>query len=157
MSAARQALFEHNPFDFEWWAVSQVNGQPNEKQVGDKGIDGVARFPLGGKEVGKILISVKGGKQLNPAMDRDLRGTIERHKAEMGILITQHEPTRGMLDEVNHSGSYTHPANGQVFPRLQILTTTELLTGKRPNMPGTNLPYIAAAKAPAKSTSAELF
>jgi len=62
-----------------------------------------------------------------------------------------------MLDEDNHSDSYTHPANGQVFPRLQIVTTTELLAGKRPNMPGTSLPYIAASKAPAKSKSAALF
>lgn len=156
-SAGAQALFDHNPFDFHRWALSLINGQPNEKQVGDKGIDGVARFPLGGNDNGKILISVKGGRQLNPAMVRDLRGTIERQNAEMGILITQHEPTRGMLDEVNHSGSYIHPANGQAFPRLQIITTTELLAGKRPNLPGTSLPYIAASKADAKSTSAALF
>jgi len=91
-SDGAQALFDHNPFDFERWAVSWVNGQPKEKQVGDKRTDGVTRFPLGGNNTGKILISGKGGKQLNPAMVRDLRGTIERHKAEMGILITQHEP-----------------------------------------------------------------
>lgn len=45
MGAAR-ALFERSPFDFERWAVSRLNAQPNEKQVRDKGVDGVARFYL---------------------------------------------------------------------------------------------------------------
>ncbi|EPD82998.1 hypothetical protein HMPREF1529_03078 [Microbacterium sp. oral taxon 186 str. F0373] len=104
-----QALFDRNPFDFERWAVSQINAQPNEKQVGDHGIDGVARFTLDGsvKNLGRVLVSVKGGKSLNPGMVRDLEGTITAQKAEMGVLIVQHEPTRGMLDVVNHSGTFT--------------------------------------------------
>ncbi len=44
--ASALALFSRSPFDFERWAVSLVNGQPNQKQVGDKGIDGVARFAI---------------------------------------------------------------------------------------------------------------
>jgi site-specific DNA-methyltransferase (adenine-specific) len=155
--AGAQALFNHNPFDFERWAVAQVNAQPNEKQVGDKGIDGIARFPLGGKnEFGKILISVKGGKQLNPAMVRDLSGTVETQKAAMGVLITQHEPTRGMTDAVNHAGSYVHPSHGATYPRLQIITVTELLAGKKPDLPPTILPYIAA-KAASQDTATPLF
>ncbi|MDO7881198.1 DNA methyltransferase [Salinibacterium soli] len=157
-TAGAQALFNRNPFDFERWAVSQLNAQPNEKQVGDKGIDGVARFLLGGKnEFGRILVSVKGGKQLNPAMVRDLRGTIERQKAELGVLITQTDPTAGMIDEVNHSGSYTHPASGQIYPRLQIITTAELMSGKRPQLPPTVLPYIAASRSAGPDTSVALF
>jgi DNA modification methylase len=156
--AGAQALFDRNPFDFERWAVSQINAQPNEKQVGDKGIDGVARFALDGpaKNVGRVLVSVKGGKQLNPAMVRDLRGTVERQKAELGVLITMQEPTRGMVDEVNHSGSWTHPANGQSYPRLQIITAGELLAGKKPNLPPIFLPYVAAQRAVAQ-TGATLF
>lgn len=152
-TAAAQALFDRNPFDFERWAVSLVNGQPNEKQVGDRGIDGVARFPLGGRAIGRVLISVKGGKQLNPSMVRDLQGTVKAQQAEMGVLIMQHEPTRGMVEAVNISGTYTHPANGQTYPKLQIITTTELLAGKRPDMPPTLLPYIAASSRPARSST----
>ena len=63
-----QALFEENPFDFERWAVSLVDGQPNEKQVGDKGIDGRIRFHSGKDEIGTIIVSVKGGQQINPSM-----------------------------------------------------------------------------------------
>lgn len=75
--ASALALFSRSPFDFERWAVSLVHGQPNQKQVGDKGIDGVARFPLDARgNIGRILISVKGGKQLGPAMVRELGGTV---------------------------------------------------------------------------------
>lgn len=145
-AAAAQALFDRNPFDFERWAVSLVNAQPNEKQVGDRGIDGVARFPLDGgvKNVGRVLVSVKGGKSLNPAMVRDLAGTVDTQKAEMGVLIVQHPPTRGMLDAARHGGRYTHPANGQEFPRIQIITTDQLLAGERPVMPPVFAPYVQA-------------
>ena len=156
-AAGAQALFDRNPFDFERWAVSQVNAQPNQKQVGDRGIDGVARFPIDNKTSGQIIVSVKGGKTINPAMARDLQGTLEQHKAEMGVLITQATPTGGILDVVNHSGTYTHPANGQQFPRLQVITTAELMAGKRPLMPPTFLPYIQASRAAGPNSSATLF
>ncbi|TFD15516.1 restriction endonuclease subunit M [Cryobacterium sp. TMT1-21] len=145
--AAAFALFKKNPFDFERWAVSMVGAQPNAKQVGDKGIDGVAKFPLGKKnEVGRIIVSVKGGKQLNPAMVRDLAGTVQTQKAEMGVLITLSESTKGMIDAVNHAGTYTHPANGQVYPKLQVISVPELLSGKRLKLPPTYLPYIQAQR-----------
>ena len=47
--AAAQAMFTKDAFEFERWAVSLVGAQPNQKQVGDKGIDGVGRFMLDGK------------------------------------------------------------------------------------------------------------
>lgn len=58
-----RALFEQSPFDFERWAVSLVDGTPNEKQVGDRGVDGVIRFPLSESGApGRALVSVKGGR-----------------------------------------------------------------------------------------------
>lgn len=151
------ALFNENPFDFERWAVSLVGGQPNEKQVGDKGIDGVARFPIDKKTTGRILISVKGGKTINPSMARDLDGTLAQQKAELGVLIVQSAVTKGIQEVADKSGSYKHPNTGQSYPRLQVITVAELLEGKRPNLPATFLPYIAAAKAPKATGQTELF
>lgn len=153
------ALFSHSPFDFERWAVSLINAQPNEKQVGDKGIDGVARFFLdgSGKNLGRILVSVKGGKTIGPQFVRDLLGTVESQKAEMGVLLTMSEPTRGIIDAVNHAGTYIHPANGQKFPKVQVMTVDQLLKGERPNMPLTTLPYIEAKRVKAKNTDEGLF
>lgn len=156
--AAALALFSRSPFDFERWAVSLVNGQPNQKQVGDKGIDGVARFPLDGRgNFGRILISVKGGRQLNPAMVRDLGGTIATQKAEMGVLVTNGTPTRGMIDEANHAGSYRHPHYPQAFPRIQIVTVNDLLSGRLPVAPPTVLPYITALRAKTPADQGSLF
>lgn len=154
--ASALALFSRSPFDFERWAVSLINAQPNQKQVGDKGVDGVARFPLDARgSYGRILVSVKGGKQLNPSMVRDLGGTVTTQKAEMGVLICNGQPTRGMIDEVNHAGSYQHPHYDQVYPRIQIITISDLLSGRKPVAPPTVLPYIKAfrAKTPADQQS----
>lgn len=146
LTAAR-ALFRNSPFDFERWAVSMINAEPNQKQVGDKGVDGVARFPLGGKgKIGKLIVSVKGGKTINPAMVRDLSGAIDARNAQMGVLITLAPATKGVTDAVNHGGVFTHPANGQKYPRLQHITVADLLAKKRPEVPPTFLPYIGAQK-----------
>jgi hypothetical protein len=115
-----RALFAASAFDFERWAVSLVDGTPNEKQVGDRGMDGVVRFPLdvqGG--VGRALVSVKGGKMLNPGMVRDLLGTIQAQRAEMGLLITLDQPTRGMEEATRHSGTFIWPVNQQPFRRCR--------------------------------------
>lgn len=142
-----QSLFQHSPFDFERWAVSLVNAQPNQKQVGDKGIDGVARFYLEKNIYGRLLVSVKGGRKVGPEFVRDLIGTVETQKAQMGVLITMAEPSPGVLDAVNHGGTYKWPMNNQTYPRFQVLTIRELLSGKRPKMPPPMLPYIQAARA----------
>jgi DNA modification methylase len=146
--AGAHALFDENPFDFERWAVSMVDGQPNEKQVGDKGIDGRIRFHADKDKLGTMLVSVKGGKQVAPTMMRDLVGTLDQHKGEMGLLILLAEPTKGMTEIADHSGTYEVPMTGTSYPRVQIITVAELLAGKRPQMPTAILPYIQAAPKP---------
>ena len=147
-----RALFERSPFDFERWAVSQVNARPNEKQVGDRGIDGVARFYLDRKTTGKVLVSVKGGTHIGPQFVRDLLGTVETQKAQMGILITMAAPTKGIIDAADHGGTYTWPVNGQEFPRVQVITVEELLADKRPDIPTPISPYMIATKVVREST-----
>ena len=159
--AAALALFSRSPLDFERWAVSLIGGEPNKKQVGDKGIDGVARFLTGeggSAGRGRVLISVKGGKQLNPAMVRDLGGTVTTQKAEMGVLITNGQPTRGMLDEANHAGIYRHTHYpDKPWPRIQIVTVDDLLSGRRPQMPPTLMPYIKAMRTELAANQPQLF
>jgi DNA modification methylase len=152
-----RALFQANPFDFERWAVSFVDGQPNDRQRGDRGIDGRVRFFADRDgSTGEMLISVKGGTTLNPAMMRDLRGVVERERAEMGLLITLSEPTRGMVEEANRSGTYTRPMNNKTYPRLQIITVEDLLGGKRPMMPEPLNPYVKARPADADQLAMDI-
>jgi DNA modification methylase len=160
-------LAEKKPFDFERWAVSMIDGEPNEKQVGDRGIDGVVRFLIGSQYVkakkvaraqkigrkaassqtiGRCLVSVKGGHQLNPGFVRDLAGTVDTEKAEMGVLITLDKPTPGMIDAANHAGIYEWPMNKQTFPKIQLVTVEELLNDRKPTMPPALTPYLAAVR-----------
>lgn len=156
--AAAQAMFDRNAFEFERWAATLVGAQPNQKQVGDRGIDGVGRFLLDARGgVGRILVSVKGGKTLTPWMVRDLAGTVEREKAEMGILVTLAPATRGVREAIDHGGTWTHPANGQVFPKLQHVTVQQLLKGEQPQRPTMLRPYIEAKRQSKHSGQEELF
>lgn len=157
--AAAEAMFQRDAFEFERWAVSLLGAEPNKKQVGDKGIDGVGRFMLDGKgSVGKFLVSVKGGKTITPAMVRDLQGTVKAQGAAMGIFITLAPPTRGVTDAINHGGLWEHPANGQTFPILQHVTIKDLMHGNRPQLPPTMFkPYIEAKKQKPKAQNDALF
>lgn len=143
-----EALFRQSPFDFERWAVSLVEGQPNAKQVGDRGIDGVIRFPVDRKsQIGRCLVSVKGGKQINPAMVRDLVGTVDTEHAELGLLTTLREPTRGMIQAASTGRSYVWPVNNQAFPQVQLASVEDLLNGRRPHLPPALPPYLRARPA----------
>jgi DNA modification methylase len=138
------ALFRDNHFDFERWAVSIIDAQPNERQTGDKGIDGRVRFHVDRNKIGQALVSVKGGQNLNPGMVRDLVGTVNRERAEMGIFLSLWKLTRGMHEEAARASTYTTPLTGQSYPRVQLMTVEELLNGRRPKMPPAILPYIKA-------------
>ncbi len=156
ISGAR-ALFARSPFEFERWCVMMVDGQPNDRQVGDKGIDGVIRIPIdarGGSD--RILVSVKGGAT-NPSHIRDLIGTVASERAAMGVFITMREPTKAMVEAAQHSGIFTWPINGQKYPRVQIITVKELLAGKRPQMPATLLPYFQAPRRYEEADQSALF
>jgi len=125
-------LFKRSPFDFEKWAVTRLDGiHPNSKQTGDRGIDG--RGYLGDKGQYKTIVSVKGGKQLNPAMVRELKGTVSREKATFGILITIYQPTSGMLQEAISTGLVD--VGVHQFPKIQIYTISDYFNGKKPELP----------------------
>ena len=146
------ALFARSPFEFERWAVSLLQGTPNQRQVGDRGVDGVIRFPVDARgNYGKALVSVKGGQRIGPQYVRDLLGTVQTQHAEMGVLATMARPTRGMLDAAAHAGNYVWPVNGQVFPRVQMATVPDLLAGRRPPLPTAIRPYIQASRRTATS------
>ncbi len=140
------ALFKHNALEFERWVVMRLDGTPNERQVGDRGVDGVIRFLIDAKgAVGRALISVKGGAT-NPGHIRDLIGTIQSQHAEMGVFVCMNEPTKGMREAANHSGVFTHPRDKKTYPRVQIVTVQDLLNGDGPRLPVTEIPYMQAQK-----------
>jgi hypothetical protein len=103
------ALFVENSFDFERWAVSWVRGQPNDKALGDNGIDGrIGVFGLDSKTCTAIL-SVKGGAIVGLSAGRDLVGMVINSGAEMGIFVVLHKFSPGTLAVAAQSGNFVDP------------------------------------------------
>ncbi len=133
-----QWLADHDPYQFQWWALGLVGARPQEQKKGaDKGIDGRLYFHDEAKgKTKQVIISVKAGKPKVPHM-RDLRGVVDREGAEIGVLITMQEPTRDMRKEAASADFYESPGWHSKHPRLQILTVEELLEGKGIDYPST--------------------
>jgi len=142
------ALAAEDPFQFQWWALGLVGARPVEYKKGaDKGIDGRLYFhdeSQGGKTK-QIVLSVKAG-HTNVAHVRDLRGVVEREKAEIGVLLTLQEPTQPMRAEAAGAGFYKSPWGHH--PRLQILTVEDLLNGNRIDYPPPIQTNVTFKKAP---------
>jgi len=130
-----EALAEQDAYQFQWSALGLVGARPVEqKKGGDKGIDGRIYFhdeKIGGKTK-QIILSVKSG-HTGPDHIRDLRGVIDREKAEIGVLITLEKPTKQMRTEVASAGFYKSAWGNH--PKLQILTIEDLLEGKKIDYP----------------------
>ncbi len=138
--ASAEQLANENKYQFQWWAVSYIGGQPygDKKKGADTGIDGFIYYMDEKDKIKKAIVSVKGGKNISVGMIRDLGHVIEREKADIGIFLTLEEPTRPMLEEAAKKGFYHSPL-GKNYPRIQILTINDIFNGKSPNIP----PWIA--------------
>ncbi len=152
-----QALAEQDKFQFQAWALGLVGARTvdSNRKGADKGIDGRIYFH-DGDPTGKtkqVIFSVKGGHTDVKDM-RDLRGVIDREKADIGVLISLLDPTGPMRAEAAGAGFYSSPWGGG-FPRLQVITIAELLNGKRvemPNAQGMNVTFKRAPKASKEPT-----
>jgi len=142
---AAQMLFSQDAFEFERWAVGLVHARPNDKQTGDRGSDGELVFPSRDKmRTQRGIVSVKGGANLNPAIVRDLIGTVANMNAMMGVLITLQQPTRGMVKAAAEAGTWTDIFTNRTFPKIQMMTIADLLDGKTLDMPTPLNPYTKA-------------
>lgn len=135
LSGAKQ-LAEEDRQQFEFWALGLVTARPDEKDRGggDRGIDGKMRFKdIEEDEWRESILQVKSGST-GPGDVRDLKGTLSREEmAEIAVLITLEEPTKGMKEEEADAGFYESPWGKH--PRLQILTIKDLLDGEEVDMP----------------------
>lgn len=77
---------------------------------------------------------MKAGK-LHASHVRDLRGVIEREKAQIGVLISFERPTRQMVAEAASAGVYTSPWGQKPYPRIQLLTIEQLMSGMSVDYP----------------------
>ncbi len=141
-------LAKEDPYQFQWWALGLVGARRAEQKKGsDQGIDGRLYFHdegQGGKTK-QIILSVKSG-HVGVKDLRDLRGVIEREKAEIGVLLALEDATKPMTTEAASAGFYKSPWGNH--PRIQILTIAEILGGKGIDYPHpSNVTFKRAPKA----------
>lgn len=134
-------LAEKDPFQFQIWCISKLDATPSQTKSGDEGVDGIINFsdPSNPSKVGKGIIQVKGTENVNPAMVRDLKGTLKSQNADFGILITFREPTQGMINEATKEGYFKYMQ--KEIPKIQFLTLEDLFKDPIPvKLPGNVLP-----------------
>jgi site-specific DNA-methyltransferase (adenine-specific) len=149
--AGAKELANQNKYQFQWWAVSLVGGQPygDKKKGADTGIDGYLYFMDEKNKVKKAIIQVKAGN-VTVSQIRDLIGVVQREKAEMGVFLCLESATKPMQTEADSQGFYHSPLDKD-YPRIQILTIEQLLEGKKPDIP----PWIAPIDTPPTAKKAE--
>ena len=115
--------------EFEKWAVltySNNRATINQKKGADKGIDGIAYFRSEKDDPEKIILQVKSGKVKSGDI-RDLRGTIDRESATLGIFITLQKPTKDMIKEAKEAGIYKSQFMSASVDKIRIVTVQEII------------------------------
>lgn len=124
VAGARDLAARGQYHEFEKWALSLIAAQPGNlgKKGADRGLDGNIYF---GK-ASRAVVSVKAGANVSVQMIRDLRGVLERERAEIGVFLTLTPPTKPMITEAAAAG--LHVEDGfEPVPRLQIVTIEEAM------------------------------
>ena len=143
-----RALAEQDRYQFQFWAMSLLEALPREdgRRGADRGIDGVLYFVDGPRRgMKKAIVQVKSGKVSSPHI-RDLKGTVEREKAALGLFITLEEPTSAMRTEAVSAGFYHSDVWQKDYPKIQLRTIAELLDGNEFELPPHPSTYQAAER-----------
>ena len=135
-----------NPYEKQDWLIRQLGGLPNPKKSGDRGIDGDMAIHLGvdaddRDRWGRIIFSVKTGKQRKPEHVRELIGTMRSEEADIGVLILDVEPTEKMEEAARKAEALSYQQRIDMPPkeydRVQILTAYEIIEGAKLDRPPT--------------------
>ena len=133
-----RALAEQDRYQFQYWAMSLLEALPREqdrRKGADRGIDGVVHFIDGPRRATrKAVVQVKSGSVSSPHI-RDLKGTVEREKASLGLFITLEEPTGAMRTEAVSAGFYHSDVWQRDYPKIQVRTIADLLDGNTFDLP----------------------
>ena len=136
--ASAAALAQQDRYQFEWWALGLVDARPaqDKRRGADSGIDGYINFfDDNSGRAKRVIVQVKSGN-VNVSQVRDLNGVLEREQAAIGLFVTLRPPTGPMLREALAAGFYVPESfPNHRFPRLQLLTVEEMLSGSEAQYP----------------------
>jgi site-specific DNA-methyltransferase (adenine-specific) len=152
-----RVLALQDKYEFQKWALAMIDAQPFKggKKGGDGGVDGFLYIKPDGKKTEKVIVSVKGGQSLNPAMVKDLIVTVDQEGAKMGVFLTLEPPTKGMVTQAAAAGFYKTDY-GQ-FPKIQIVTVEQLFGPSNPlHLPWQDTSVFKKAKREKTETQSKL-
>lgn len=126
------------PYDFSYWVLGLLNGQPiHYPGLHGSLVAGQLSFHDeggSGKEK-RVLIVARPG---SPAVDdvKRLSQAIDEAGAEMGAIISAAPASGEVINAAGAAGAYTSPLCGEAYPRIQLLTVADLLSGRGLDYPG---------------------
>ena len=135
-----------NAYEKQDWLIRRLNGLPNPRKSGDGGVDGDLDIHLGvdkdGRDKwGRVIFSVKTGKQRKPEHVRELIGTMRSERAQIGVLILDLEPTEKMEEAARKAKTLRYQQRTDMPPkeydRVQIVTAYEIIEGAKIDCPPT--------------------
>ena len=158
LGGARE-LATQDKYEFQKWALAMIGAQPYKggKKGGDGGVDGFLYIKPDGKKTEKVIVSVKGGQNLNPAMVKDLIVTVDQEGAKMGVFLTLEPPTKGMVTQAASAGFYKPEGWDKPFPKIQIVVVEDLFKPSNPlHLPLQDTSVFKKAKREQPKTQTEL-
>jgi len=135
MNTTRE-MAEADRFLYEQWAVTTLPGfEPNEKQTGDGGIDGLGLLlnpPQG--EKGRCVVQVKSGGY-SPDSLRALLSKITGGYASIGVFVTMEKmgDTKTARECIDNAGQLREGA--KTFNRMMFWSMEEHFAGARLHLP----------------------
>ncbi|MCY4107982.1 MAG: DNA methyltransferase [Chloroflexi bacterium] len=141
-----QDLWERDKYQFQKWAVEQVDGFVTAKQSADGGIDGRLYFDVPNeRDLQSMVLEVKGGASVGIGVLRQLKGVLDTTSALMAGLIVMRPLGTVQMRNFNRFMGEAGTLNvlGIDFPKMQILTVEDILAGRRfktPTVAGLHIP-----------------
>ena len=129
-----QDLWVRDKYNFQTWAVEQVEGFVTTKRTADGGIDGRLYFAVpDAPELQSMILEVKGGHNVTIRVVRELKGVLDDDHALMAGLIVLHPISDRQRANFGRFMASAGMLNilGIEYPRMQILTVADILEGRR--------------------------
>ena len=131
-------MWRQDPYQFQKWAVEQVEGFVTVKRTGDEGIDGRIYFDMPGEEIlQSMALEVKGGAKVGIAELRSLISVLQYDNVQMAGLILLNKPGERQIRNFKRNMAQAgHLRLGDdEYPRVQMLTVQEMLDGIKFDLP----------------------
>lgn len=139
-------------FEFQRWVCSLIDAIPNDRKIGEGGMDGKLRWST--SEKGKYLfgaVEVASSRNITLQQVQAMKGVISNGSNYVcGILIALYKTSTASVQDICGSfdiSTWRHHTQND-YPRLQVWSVEEHFAGKRPNLPTPDKTYnLAVVKA----------